>query len=38
MIKPDSVLIAQVMLFSKGFKCAESLSKKIVLLFQFCKN
>lgn len=36
MIKPDSVLIAQVTLFSQGFKQAEFLSKKIVILFELC--
>jgi dynein heavy chain 1 len=36
MIKPDSVLIAQVMLFSQGFKSAEELSGKVVALFELC--
>ena len=36
MIKPDSVLIAQVMLFSQGFKSAEGLSGKVVSLFELC--
>lgn len=36
MIKPDSVLIAQVMLFSQGFKSAEELSGKVVSLFELC--
>lgn len=36
MIKPDSVMIAQVTLFSQGFKEAVYISKKIVLLFELC--
>jgi dynein heavy chain 1 len=38
MIKPDSVLIAQVMLFSQGFKSAEELSGKVVSLFELCAD
>ena len=38
MIKPDSVLIAQVMLFSQGFKSAEELSGKVVALFELCSD
>ena len=38
MIKPDSVLIAQVMLFSQGFKSAEELSGKVVALFELCAD
>ena len=38
MIKPDSVLIAQVMLFSQGFKQAEQISGKVVSLFELCKG
>lgn len=38
MIKPDSVLIAQVMLFSQGFKSAEKLSGKVVALFELCSD
>lgn len=33
---PDNELIAQVMLYSQGFKNAEKLSKKIVPLFKLC--
>ena len=36
MIKPDWELIAQVMLFSQGFRSAEALAGKIVLLFNLC--
>jgi len=36
MIKPDRELIAQVMLYSQGFKTAERLSTKIVPLFELC--
>jgi MoxR-like ATPase len=38
MIHPDRRLIAQVMLFSQGFRTAEDLSGKIVLLFQLCAD
>ena len=38
MISPDRELIAQVMLFSQGFKSAERLSGKIVPLFKLCKE
>ncbi len=38
MIKPNRVLIAQVMLFSQGFTAAELLSSKIVLLFELCRD
>ena len=38
MIKPDTVLIGQVMLFSQGFKTAERLSGKIVPLFRLCEE
>ena len=38
MIVPNRALIGQVMLFSQGFASAEPLSKKIVLLFQLCKD
>ena len=38
MIKPDWELIAQVMLFSQGFRSAESLAGKIVLLFSLCDD
>ncbi|EDQ85850.1 uncharacterized protein MONBRDRAFT_11532 [Monosiga brevicollis MX1] len=36
MTKPDRQLIAQVMLFSQGFRSAEPLSRKIVPLFILC--
>eukprot|EP01096_Ripella_sp_DP13-Kostka_P011830 TRINITY_DN484_c0_g1_i1.p1 TRINITY_DN484_c0_g1~~TRINITY_DN484_c0_g1_i1.p1 ORF type:complete len:4631 (+),score=2721.08 TRINITY_DN484_c0_g1_i1:206-14098(+) len=36
MIVPDRELIAQVMLYSQGFKTAERLSSKIVPLFKLC--
>lgn len=38
MIKPDWELIAQVMLFSQGFRSAEALAGKIVLLFSLCDD
>jgi len=38
MIQPNRVLIAQVMLFSQGFRTAEGLSSKIVLLFELCHD
>ena len=38
MISPDRELIAQVMLFSQGFKTAERLSGKIVPLFILCNE
>eukprot|EP00040_Diaphanoeca_grandis_P036231 m.230237 g.230237 ORF g.230237 m.230237 type:complete len:4579 (-) comp33576_c0_seq1:2736-16472(-) len=38
MTAPDRQLIAQVMLFSQGFRDAEALSKKIVPLFILCKE
>lgn len=33
MVKPDRELIAQVMLYSQGYKTAEKLAGKIVSLF-----
>lgn len=36
MTKPDRELIAQVMLFSQGFRTAESLASKIVPFFELC--
>ena len=36
MTKPDKAMIAEVMLFSQGFRTAEILSKKIVPLFKLC--
>mmetsp|Transcript_1490 Transcript_1490/g.2131 ORF Transcript_1490/g.2131 Transcript_1490/m.2131 type:complete len:4632 (-) Transcript_1490:106-14001(-) len=38
MMKPDRNLIAQVTLYSQGFRTAELLSSKVVLLFQLCKD
>ena len=38
MIKPDRELIAQVMLFSQGFKSAEALAGKVVSLFELCSD
>ena len=37
MIKPDREMIAEVMLFSQGFKTAENLSGKITRLFKLCR-
>ncbi|KAF4654456.1 hypothetical protein FOZ61_008250 [Perkinsus olseni] len=36
MIVPDKILIAQVLLFSQGFKQAEVLSSRVVALFDRC--
>src|SRR6266436_4927375 len=36
MTRPDRELIAQVMLFSQGFRIAESLASKIVPFFNLC--
>lgn len=36
MTRPDQELIAQVMLFSQGFRTAESLASKIVPFFNLC--
>lgn len=36
MTRPDQELIAQVLLFSKGFRTAESLASKIVPFFNLC--
>eukprot|EP01113_Clastostelium_recurvatum_P011812 TRINITY_DN1605_c0_g1_i1.p1 TRINITY_DN1605_c0_g1~~TRINITY_DN1605_c0_g1_i1.p1 ORF type:complete len:4689 (+),score=1530.43 TRINITY_DN1605_c0_g1_i1:285-14351(+) len=38
MIKPDREMIAQVMLYSQGFKTAEILAGKIVPLFKLCSE
>ncbi|CEF66963.1 Dynein heavy chain, cytoplasmic [Strongyloides ratti] len=38
MTQPDRNLIAEVMLFSQGFRTAETLAKKIVPLFILCKE
>jgi dynein heavy chain 1, cytosolic len=35
---PDNVLIAQVMFYSQGFREAEILASKIVLLFILCNK
>lgn len=37
MTKPDRQLIAQVMLYSQGFRTAEVLAKKIVPFFKYVK-
>lgn len=36
MTRPDLELIAQVMLFSQGFRAAEALASKIVPFFNLC--
>ncbi|SAL98745.1 hypothetical protein [Absidia glauca] len=36
MTKPDRELIAQVMLYSQGFRSAETLASKVVPLFNLC--
>ena len=38
MTKPDRQLIAQVMLYSQGFRTAETLAKKIVPFFKYVKS
>lgn len=38
MTKPDRELIAQVMLFSQGFRSAELLSSKVVPFFNLCSE
>lgn len=38
MITPDRELIAQVMLYSQGYKTAERLAAKIVPLFKLCSE
>lgn len=38
MVKPDRELIAQVMLYSQGYKSAERLAGKIVSLFELCAD
>eukprot|EP01114_Cavostelium_apophysatum_P023031 TRINITY_DN854_c0_g1_i2.p1 TRINITY_DN854_c0_g1~~TRINITY_DN854_c0_g1_i2.p1 ORF type:complete len:4577 (-),score=1545.65 TRINITY_DN854_c0_g1_i2:38-13768(-) len=38
MISPDRELIAQVMLYSQGYKTAERLAAKIVPLFKLCSE
>ena len=38
MVRPDRELIAQVIMFSQGFRAAERLAGKIVSLFELCNN
>jgi dynein heavy chain 1 len=38
MTRPDRELIAQVMLYSQGFRCAELISSKVVPLFNLCEE
>ena len=38
MTRPDRELIAQVMLFSQGFRTAETLASKIVPFFNLCEE
>jgi dynein heavy chain 1 len=38
MVKPDKDMIAQVTLYSQGYKTAERLSSKMVSLFELCHN
>jgi dynein heavy chain 1, cytosolic len=38
MTRPDRELIAQVMLFSQGFRTAETLASKIVPFFNLCNE
>jgi dynein heavy chain 1 len=38
MVKPDRELIAQVMLYSQGFRTAERLAGKIVSFFELCND
>ena len=38
MTQPDNVLIAQVMLYSQGFRTAEKLAHKIVPFFKLCNE
>lgn len=38
MTKPDLELIAQVMLFSQGFRTAETLASKVVPFFNLCSE
>eukprot|EP01132_Coremiostelium_polycephalum_P002127 gene2127-2619_t len=38
MIRPDREMIAQVMLYSQGFRTAETLAGKIVPLFKLCQE
>ena len=38
MTSPDNVLIAQVMLYSQGFRTAEILAHKVVPFFKLCNE
>jgi dynein heavy chain 1 len=38
MTQPDNVLIAQVMLYSQGFRTAEKLAHKVVPFFKLCNE
>lgn len=38
MVKPDKELIAQVILYSHGFRFAENISRKVVLFFSSCSE
>ncbi|CBH12406.1 dynein heavy chain, cytosolic, putative [Trypanosoma brucei gambiense DAL972] len=38
MVAPDREAIAEVMLFAQGFRTAESLSRKVVPLFDLCRE
>ena len=38
MIKPDASLIGQVLLYSQGFRTAEQIASKVVMLFQLCDD
>jgi len=38
MVSPDRTNIAQVKLYTQGFKEAQDLSKSIVMLFELCKK
>ncbi|XP_076446844.1 LOW QUALITY PROTEIN: cytoplasmic dynein 2 heavy chain 1-like [Babylonia areolata] len=38
MARPDNDLIAEVILFSEGFKAAKSLGRKLVAVFNLCKE
>jgi len=38
MVSPDKEIIAQVMLYSLGFRTAEALAGKIVSLFDLCND
>ena len=38
MVKSDKDMIAQVTLYSQGYKTAERLSSKMVSLFELCSS